>query len=92
LRIICYPENHHLSNISDQIRSTKDDIRNILQNLDKWTLRESLLELKLTIVTQKVKDFHYVSYIKKRSLKIITFFLFEKDHLVKYLSKKTVDL
>jgi mediator of RNA polymerase II transcription subunit 12 len=63
LRIICYPENHHLRNINDQITSTKDVIRNILQNLDIWTLRESLLELKLMIETQKSKDCHYVSFI-----------------------------
>ena len=61
LRIICYPENHHLRNINDQITSTKDVIRNVLQNLDIWTLRESLLELKLMIETHKSKDCHYVS-------------------------------
>lgn len=59
-RIICYPENHQLRNINDQVMSTKDVIRNILQNLDIWSLRESLLELKLMIEMQKSKDSPYV--------------------------------
>lgn len=60
-RIICYPENHQLRNINDQVMSTKDVIRNILQNLDIWSLRESLLEFKLMIEMQKSKDCPYVS-------------------------------
>lgn len=51
-RIICYPEYHQLRNINDQCMSTKEIIRNILLNLDMWTLRESLMEFKLMIEMQ----------------------------------------
>jgi mediator of RNA polymerase II transcription subunit 12 len=59
LHIICYPRNHHLRKQNEQ-SSTKDFIKTILQNLDIWTLRESLLEFKLMIELQKQKDNHYV--------------------------------
>ena len=59
LHIICYPRNHHLRKQSEHA-STKDLIKLILQNLDIWTLRESLLEFKLMIELQKQKDSHYV--------------------------------
>lgn len=58
LHIICYPQSHDLRKQNDQ-SSTKDFIRNILQNLDVWTLRESLLEFKLMIELEKQKERFY---------------------------------
>jgi mediator of RNA polymerase II transcription subunit 12 len=55
LHIICYPQSHDLRKQNEQ-SSTKDFIRNILQNLDIWTLRESLLEFKLMIELEKQKE------------------------------------
>lgn len=63
LHIICYPRNHHLRKQNEQ-SSTKDFIKNILQNLDIWTLRESLLEFKLMIELQKQKDNHYEYFVE----------------------------
>ncbi|CAF0769772.1 unnamed protein product, partial [Brachionus calyciflorus] len=58
LHIICYPQSHELRKQNEQ-SSTKDFIRNILQNLDIWTLRESLLEFKLMIELEKQKERYY---------------------------------
>ncbi len=77
LRIICYPENHHLRNINEQVTSTKDVIRHILQCLDIWTLRESLLELRLMIEIQESKDCHYVSKFQHSKRKKITAQLYQ---------------
>jgi len=63
LHIICYPRSHHLRKQNEQ-SSTKDFIKNILQNLDIWTLRESLLEFKLMIELQKQKDSHYEYFVE----------------------------
>lgn len=63
LHIICYPRNHHLRKQNEQ-SSTKDFIKNILQNLDIWTLRESLLEFKLMIELQKQKDNHFEYFVE----------------------------
>jgi hypothetical protein len=63
LHIICYPRNHHLRKQNEQ-SSTKDFFKNILQNLDIWTLRESLLEFKLMIELQKQKDNHFEYFVE----------------------------
>lgn len=63
LHIICYPRTHHLRRQNEQA-STKDFIKNILQNLDIWTLRESLLEFKVRIELQKQKDSYYEYFIE----------------------------
>ena len=62
LHIICYPRSHCLRKQNDS--STKDFIKNILQNLDIWTLRESLLEFKLMIELQKQKDSYYEYFVE----------------------------
>jgi hypothetical protein len=54
LHIICYPAQHYLRKQTEQ-SSTKDFIRNILNDLDIWNLRESLLEFKLMIELEKQK-------------------------------------
>jgi len=63
LHIICYPRTHHLRRQNEQA-STKDFIKNILLNLDIWTLRESLLEFKVRIELQKQKDSYYEYFIE----------------------------
>ena len=58
LHIICYPQPHELRKQNEQT-STKDFIRYILENLNIWTFRESLLEFKLMIELEKQRDRYY---------------------------------
>lgn len=64
LHIICYPQTHHLRKLQNEQCATKDFIKYILQTLDIWTLRESLLEFKLMIELQKTKDSHCEYFIE----------------------------
>ncbi len=57
LHIIFYPPTHHLRKQNEP--SAKDFIKNILENLDLWSLRESLLEFKLMFELEKQKDNRY---------------------------------
>ncbi len=59
LHIICYPQNHYMRKHNEHSSSTKDFIRNILQNLNIWNLRESILEFKLMIELEKQKERYY---------------------------------
>lgn len=77
LHIICYPRSHHLRKQNEQ-SSTKDFIKNILQNLDIWTLRESLLEFKLIIELPKQKD-NYYEYFVECLAKTTVDFLIDPD-------------
>jgi len=77
LHIICYPRSHHLRKQNEQA-STKDFIKNILQNLDIWTLRESLLEFKLMIELQIQKD-NYYEYFVECLAKTTVDFLIDPD-------------
>ncbi len=77
LHIICYPRAHHLRKQNEQ-SSTKDFIKNILQSLDIWTLRESLLELKLMIELQTQKD-NYYEYFVECLAKTTVDFLIDPD-------------
>ena len=63
LHIIFYPQSHHLRKQNEQ-SSTKDFIKNMLQNLDLWTLRESLLEFKLMLELEKQKDRYYEYFLE----------------------------
>jgi hypothetical protein len=63
LHIICYPHSHQLRKQNEQ-SSTKDFIKNILQNLNLWTLRESLLEFKLMFELEKQKDRYYEYFVE----------------------------
>lgn len=77
LHIIFYPRNHYLRKQNEQT-STKDFIKIILQNLDIWTLRESLLEFKLMIELQKQKD-HPSEYFVECLAKTTVDFLLDPD-------------
>lgn len=55
LHIICYPPNHEIRRQTEQ-SCTKDFIIKLLQKLDIWTLRESLIEFKLMVELDKQKD------------------------------------
>lgn len=61
LHTICYSQSHEFRRQSEL--ATKDLIRNILQKLEIWTLRESLLEFKLLVELEKQqnKDRYHVN-------------------------------
>lgn len=74
LHIIFYPRNHYLRKQNEQT-STKDFIKIILQNLDIWTLRESLLEFKLMIELQKQKDNPFEYFVECLAKTTVDFLL-----------------
>jgi hypothetical protein len=63
LHIICNQQTNNSKKSNEQL-STKDFIKNILQNLNIWTFRESLLEFKLMIELQKQKDNVYEYFVE----------------------------
>ena len=77
LQIIFYPQSQHLRKQNEQ-SSTKDFIKNMLQNLDLWTLRESLLEFKLMLELEKQKE-RYHEYFVECLAKTTVEFLIDPD-------------
>ncbi len=78
LHIICYPKAYHLRKQQEQA-SNKDFTKNILQNLDLWNLRESLLEFKLMIELEKQKENRYYEYFIECLAKTTVDFLIDSD-------------
>jgi hypothetical protein len=68
---------HHSRKQNEQ-SSTKDFIKSMLQNLDLWTLRESLLEFKLMYELEKQKE-KYHEYFVECLAKTTVEFLIDPD-------------
>ena len=71
---------HHSRKQNEQ-SSTKDFIKSMLQNLDLWTLRESLLEFKLMFELEKQKE-RYHEYFVECLAKTTVEFLIDPDRSV----------
>ena len=78
LQIIFYPHMSHHSRKQNEQSSTKDFIKSMLQNLDLWTLRESLLEFKLMYELEKQKE-KYHEYFVECLAKTTVEFLIDPD-------------
>jgi hypothetical protein len=82
LHIICYPPTHELRRQQNEQSSTKDFIIKLLQKLDIWTLRETLIEFKLLVELEKStnqKDHRLTEYTVECLAKTTIDYLIDAD-------------